>query len=98
MKTSVKYLLSLFLLAYLSGSAQAGKGADNASPDKTSTKGKRELRKDKGVKRHTEKSLKSNEEKQEKQANKPFIKKSSPKAPNGKKARKEKNGELTKKE
>ena len=59
-KTSTKYLLGFFLLAGLSSSAQAIKGPDNASPDKTSTKGKRELRKDKGVKRHTKKIFKIN--------------------------------------
>ena len=82
MKTIVKYFLSASLLLSIGVHAQ-GKVE---SPSKTSMKGRKELRKDERVKRHTEKHLKTDKEKWKKHSDEPFIKKEHPNTPKGKKA------------
>ncbi len=83
MKTIIKYLLSFSLLLYIKVNAQ---GTHSEIPSKTSMKGRSELRKDKRVKRHEERALKSNKEKLKTHSDKPFIKKEHPNTPKGKKA------------
>jgi hypothetical protein len=84
-KKTVKYLLSLFLLLCIEVAAQDKAGTHSEIPSKTSMKGRRELRKDKRVKRHEEKALKANKEKLETQSDKSFIKKKHRKTPKNKK-------------
>jgi hypothetical protein len=86
MKKIVKYLLSFSLLLCVGVNAQ---GTHSEIPSKTSMKGRSELRKDKRVKRHEEKSLKSNKEKVKTHSDKPFIKKEHPNTPKSKKAKEE---------
>jgi len=86
MKTIVKYLLSFLLLLCIEVSAQDKAGTHSESPSETSMKGRKELRKDERVKRHTEKHLKTDKEKWKKHSDEPFIKKEHPNTPKGKKA------------
>lgn len=81
MKTVTKYTLSFFVFACLSGNAQDKAGTHSEIPSKTSAKGRKELRKDERIKRHSEKNLKANKEEEETKSDKPFIKKEHPKAP-----------------
>jgi hypothetical protein len=85
MKTRIKYILSFSLFLCIEVKAQDKAGTHSESPSETSAKGRKELRKDERVKRHTEKHLKAEDEKLEKHSDKPFIKKEHPKTPKGKK-------------
>jgi hypothetical protein len=89
MKTIVKYLLSSTLLLCIEINAQGKVGTRSEIPSKTSMKGRSELRKDKRVKRHEEKSLKSNKGKLKTHTDNPFIKEKHPKAPKDKKGKEE---------
>jgi len=63
MKTSIKYILSFCLFLCIEVNAQDRAGTHSEIPSETSMKGKKELRKDERVKRHTEKHLKADDEK-----------------------------------
>lgn len=66
-------MLSAFLLFCIETKAQEA-GTHSTIPDKNNTKGRREIRKDERIKRHTEHEEKQNGEKLEAQSNKPFHK------------------------
>ncbi len=85
MKAIAKYILSASLLLCIEVHAQERAGTRSEIPDETSMKGRKELRKDKRVKRHEEKRLKTNDKKWEKHSDKPYIKEEHPKTPKGKK-------------
>jgi hypothetical protein len=74
MKTYIKYLLGFFLLFCIETNAQEA-GTHSAIPSKTTSKGRRELRKDKRVKRHSEHFEKENGEKLESKSDVSFEKK-----------------------
>ena len=75
MKKIIPYFLVFFLSVTVSGFAQAETGSASAIPDKHTVKGRRELRKDKRIKKHTEKSLSGNAENLQEKSDKPFHKK-----------------------
>jgi hypothetical protein len=68
------YLTGLFLFFSIETKAQEA-GTHSAIPSKNTVKGRRELRKDKRIKRHEEQAEKSNQEKFEVKSDKPFYKK-----------------------
>ena len=85
MKTIIKYSLGVFLwLATEAACAQPViyNKSYNSIPSTTSAKGRRELRKDKRIRRHEEHLAKANEKKME-PSTKPFHKKSRPKPSKG---------------
>jgi hypothetical protein len=92
MKTIIKYGIGFFLSIYVEAvSAQALSGSSVAIPSKTSIKGRHELRKDKRIKRHEARALKTNEKKLEAKSDKSFHKKKNRKASKDKKVEIRKN-------
>ena len=91
MKTILKYIAIFFLFFCIEVNAQEA-GTNSAIPGKTTIKGRRELRKDKRIKRHEKHLEKSNEENFETKSDKPFHKKRNRKA-----LRKQKDKEIKKK-
>jgi|GEM_PF-1698810 hypothetical protein len=81
MKSIVKYILVFFLFLCIETNAQEA-GTNSAIPSKTTVKGRRELRKDKRIKRHEKSAEKANAESFETKADKPFHKKRNRKALN----------------
>lgn len=74
-KVVIKYVIICFLFSYVEINAQDLAGSNSAIPSKTTMKGRRELRKDKRIKKNEASVLKMNEAKEEAHSDKPFHEK-----------------------
>ncbi|HXU28584.1 MAG TPA: hypothetical protein VN698_15245 [Bacteroidia bacterium] len=91
MKIILKYIAIFFLFFCIELNAQEA-GTNSVVPSKTTAKGRRELRKDKRIKRHEKRAEKAKAENFETKSDKPFHKKRNRKA-----LKKQKNTEVRKK-